>query len=77
METDKNQCEFVEPKLVDLKWVSVLPSQSKFGMEDANPIVQCRITIQTESFNIDFTQNGISDLNNELQKIQETLQNFK
>ena len=69
-------CPF-DNRLTGLKWVSVLPSDSKFGMEKVTPIVQCRFNGTNDSFNICFTQTGINDLSDELAKINTTLQNFK
>ena len=67
----------LDARLVDLKWVTVLPSESKYGLESAEPTVQCQFTTTKEKFTLDFTPEGINQLVEDLNTIQTALQEMK
>lgn len=67
----------LDARLVDLKWVAVLPSESKYGLAATDPTIQCQFTTTKEKFTLDFTPSGVNQLAEELNAIQTALQEMK
>lgn len=66
----------IDDRLVDLKWVAVLPSDSKHS-EEGNACVECQFTTTKGSFAMDFTSNGLNQLAVELNSVLAAVQELK
>ena len=62
---------------MDLKWVAKLPTESKYGLQNTDPSVDCRFTTTNGHYEISFTPNGVVNLLEDLQNIQNALLEFK
>jgi hypothetical protein len=67
----------VDGRLIDLKWVALLPADAKFGLESGSPSIECQFVTARDEFTLGFTPNGVNNLAEELNNIQSALQEFK
>lgn len=67
----------LRPSLIDFKWVSTLPSDSKFGLTSTQPSVKCQFTTTEGNFSLDLSPEGVQNLVEEIQKIQNAIQEIK
>lgn len=67
----------LNPGLVDFKWVSTLPSDSKFGLSSAQPTVKCQITTTNGAFAFNLSPEAVQNLAAEIQNIQNAIQEVK
>ena len=62
---------------VDFKWVSSLPSDSKFGLLSAQPNVKCQFQTTQGSFSLDLTPEAVHNLAREVAAIQTAISEIK
>ena len=67
----------LDNRLIDLKWVAVLPSSSKYGLTDTSASVQCQFTTTSDKFAMTLTPSGVNNLAEEIGAIQAALQELK
>ena len=69
-------CPF-DNRLIDLKWVAKLPTESKYGTSETSPSIECRFETTQAGFDLTLTNSGINNLLEQLQNIQNEIQNLK
>lgn len=57
-----------------IKWVANYPTDSKYGLTSPAPCIRAQIETTNGNFSLDFTQNGLVQLAECLQKIQDAIQ---
>ena len=72
----KQKCS-LSPNFVDFKWVSSLPSDSKFGLLSAQPNVKCQFQTTQGTFSLDLTPEAVHNLAREVAAIQNAIQEIK
>lgn len=59
--------------LVNLKWVALVPSDSKFGLSNSQAKVRCMFETTDEDFSMDFSPAALNHLAKELQEIHSVM----
>ena len=72
----KQRCP-LSSNYVDFKWVSSLPSESKFGLSSAQPTVRCQFQTTNGPFSLDLSPEAVHNLAREVAAIQTAIQEIK
>ena len=59
--------------LTGLKWVALLPSDSKFSINNPEPKVRCMFETTGDNFSMDFSPTALAQLAKELSNIQNSI----